>query len=172
MNPKIRKMPQNNDPIEEPTDSDRLNSREGYTAQLSCLYNNKKNLQPSLYSSLKHTVLPSIKMGREGADSYAKQIVYRSLFKNCYSNLEDESFLGKLTIFHSHFERLCDNVYPFTKLKQAFPNYLPQINKELEMHRELQAKGKEKSKETTKGLKKGLYRNYSTMKQREYTKFP
>ncbi len=99
--------------------------------EFSCLFNNRGNLKPSLYSSLRHTVLPTLKL-KQRPDSYAKQIVYRSLFKNCYSNIEDERFLKKLSIFHSHFEQLCDNVYPFTKLKQAFPNYLPQINTKLE----------------------------------------
>jgi len=96
-----------------------LQETEKFISEMPCLFNNKTNLIPSLYSSLKFTVLPSLKL--KLPDNKAKQIVYRSLFKNCYSNIEDDRFMRKLSIFHTHFKDLISNVYPFTNLKQTFP---------------------------------------------------
>ncbi len=103
---------------------DKVDSKQTYRRELGCLYNNKSNMRPALYSSLKYTVLPSVKLRRDAPDSHAKQIVYRSLFKNCYSNMEDRRFSENLSLFHDHFVRLCNNVYPFTMLKTEFPDYL------------------------------------------------
>ena len=136
---------------------------ENYIANLPCLYNNKGNISPSLYSSLKYTVLPSLKLSVP--DSHAKQIVYRSLFKNCYSNAEDEGFLGKLSLFHDHFQNLCDNVYPFTRLKEAFLNRFATMDSRENAKDQSRSKDliKDKSKSSAGKLPKILHRSPSNL---------
>ena len=91
-----------------------------YINKFPCLYNNRRNLKPFHYSSLQSIILPSLELNLPY--SKEKRIVYRSLFKNCYSHMNDVNFTKKLSMFHNHFQSLCNNNYAFYKLKEIFPN--------------------------------------------------
>ncbi len=103
------------------TERESLQSRDAYQGDLALLYKNKSNLSPMLYSSLKYSVLPSVKLRREHPDGNSKSIIYRSLFKNCYSNLDDNKYKKSLSKFHDHIMYLRNNVPPYTFMGRPDP---------------------------------------------------
>ena len=120
-------LPQTLEPQDDgdlPKESQRdIKSRETYKEELAYLYKNKQNLNPKLYRTLKYTVFSSFKLNHEVPDIESKKIIFRSLFKNCYSNIDDTDFKKNLSIYHNHISYLRKNVYPYTFMgKTSFEN--------------------------------------------------
>jgi hypothetical protein len=98
----------------------RPSSKEQYRAELFRLAH-QQNHHNSF--TLKQPLSTSLGLPNSMYNSRAKRTAYRSMYKNWYHETEDETNSKKLTIFHDYLMFLCENVYPFTKLKQDLPDY-------------------------------------------------
>ena len=67
---------------------------------------------------------------------YSKQVAYRRLFKNWREYNEESGIKLNLSLFHNHFVDLCNNVFPFTMLREDFPNCIPTCSEQEEAYRD------------------------------------
>ncbi len=94
--------------------------KEGYKAKVQFLYDNQAYLSPVHCGAVRADEPQSLRLWKPFSSEECKGVLYRSMFKACYCNINEKSFQKSMTLFHDHFAELCSHVYPFNFVSREY----------------------------------------------------
>ena len=73
-------------------------------------------LSPSVYTTLKYSVLPTLKLSNQVQDPETKELLYRNLLRNYPLDMDSEGYTTKMKLFSERFTALCQRLPSYAGL--------------------------------------------------------